>query len=162
IGSRDDRALPAFTVTVRVAVPTWSPDTPIQCDGILQPAAGSVAPGTHVTCLAGVATDTDKRVDIDGSVSFDTKVCHYSCCASAPATDQDKRVDSFGNVTYADDPCTYTWSCTGGAFLGGVNNQQQVTWVAPTVSGGCRLDLLVEDQKDANLPAGEGGSRTDP
>lgn len=79
-------------------------------------------------------------------------------CTTPTATDDDRRTAS-GGTTIEPDTCSYSWTADGGTFSG---VGPSVTWTAPAAPGAYTITLSIDDQNNANLPAGEGGSRDDP
>jgi hypothetical protein len=123
------------TVTTLVPVTTWAVGSVIECAGIRWPLPNaSIKAGTEVKISGYLASDWDMRQVTIGGITVST-----------PHTDT----------------CTYSWGKTGGTFKNNINNQQSVTWIAPTTPGTYTLDLSVDDQNSLNKANGEGGSRND-
>jgi RHS repeat-associated protein len=141
-GTRNDPAV-QHTITVQVGSPAiqWGPE------GFFQ---GQTKTGR---LTGGIAAPPDGgQVDPGQAVA----------CSALEAIDEDYRRLSDGTIQWVADTPTYTWSATGGSFQSGLNTGPNVTWIAPIRTGTIHvLTLTLDDQNDANLPAGEGASRND-
>lgn len=121
---------PQASVTTLNASDVWASGPPISCQGIAWPQSGAtLAKGSEGLLTAFLATDWDVR--------------------SSGATSN----------TLFSDTCNYAWTASAGQFKYGVASGQQVTWIAPTVSGSYVLTLTVKDQSSTNIGAAEIGSR---
>jgi len=130
-GTRDDAAV-VISRTVQVSAPSTNWNTYSEIS------SGITIPAADLTVALGAAVPLE----------------------ALNATDFDQRVANSG-TTVDPDSCTYAWSASpgGGSFTS--TNQRTATWTAPNAAGSYTLTLTVDDQNDANKPAGELGTRND-
>jgi putative Ig domain-containing protein/Big-like domain-containing protein len=121
-----------YRVDVLVYNGSWEPHTGIECAGIQSPTGMPVV-------------DPGQTLVFTGAAAADTDLRYENGAASYPA-----------------DTPTYAWTHTGGTFVGGDSTTREVVWQAPAAAGLYRIDYRVNDQDNANLPAGAYGSRDDP
>lgn len=129
---------PGQVATLFMPAPSfaWMPDDVISCAGIRWPFNGAtIQVGTRGHLSSYLATDWDQR-----TLTFNGE--------SVPKEHSDT--------------VNYLWSASGGSFEDGVSSGANVVWTAPASPGLYTITLTVGDQNDANKPAGEAGTRTDP